>query len=551
MLLLPNHRVIDISTDRARYHALRSHRFHAGDSITQLYPLVDVIYRQCDLEFSKHYCPPNEFQYSGYTIADIIADSDWSEEDKSIFLQWLKAPDQVRRIETARRRLNGNLAQLSVKTDTSPKQLFSALEKRIAALPMKKARVSQWQATVLNMKKNGIREEEIRWSGLWQKLSRLDGESILHKDDLLAAINFENIRLELTNELIRNEASGLRFDEVAQRLPRQSNYRTAFGLDDSCHCILRYVDQARNYRVGVVKTLRQTHRMALNTTWFVLDPHGRPVVNQSQPESLFYADSDSAKHAAQTHASTTWDVQGGARFHVPYDYLSLYGGSDYREWLLSLPDYQRSFFSSHYFDHNVLAHIRTTSRIDHEGRKLLFIEEMQSDWHQSGQRYGYDSSVLGKTPNAPFKKEWLALTSKLMLIQACQNGFDGIAWPFGRIQEIRYARPLSSIVRQYDAEIPKILNKLGRPFDIKTSQSWIETRDPWLTVIKTKDKWRVSDGTGKFNTRARYINRDEAMEVLARHCKAISLQVPVFLINDELRQQVNGSGLPLFGETHV
>lgn len=153
-------------------------------------------------------------------------------------------------------------------------------------------------------------------------------------------------------------------------------------------------------------------------------------------------------------------------------------------------------------------------------------------------------------PNAPFKKEWLALTCKLMLIQACQNGFDGIAWPFGRIQEIRYARPLSSIVRQYDVEIPKILNKLGKPFNNKTGQGWIETRDPWLTVIKTKDKWRVSDGTGKFNTRARYLNRDEAMNVLARHCKAISMPVPVFLISDELRQQVIDNGLPLFGEMH-
>ena len=146
---------------------------------------------------------------------------------------------------------------------------------------------------------------------------------------------------------------------------------------------------------------------------------------------------------------------------------------------------------------------------------------MQSDWHQSGQRYGYDSSVLGKIPNALFKKEWLTLTSKLMLIQACQNGFDGIAWPFGRIQEVRYARPLNSIVRQYDVEIPKILNKLGKPFNNTTGQGWIETRAPWLTVIKTKDKWRVSDGTGKFNTRVRYLNRDEAMEVVARHCKCL------------------------------
>ena len=551
MLLLPSHKVVDIATDRARYHALRSHRFQVGDSFTQLYQLVDVIYRHCESPHNLHDCPVYDFQYSGYTVADIASASDWSDEDKSALLEWLEQPEQMRRIEMVRRRLDKDLAQLSVKTDVSPQQLFSSLQQRILKLPMNKASAAQWRATVLNMKKSGLREEEIRWSGLWQFLSRTEADTLLHKHDLLAAISFKNIRLELSTQLIRNQTGGLQFIEVAQRLPRQTFYKTALALDNSCHCILRYVDQKRNYRVGVVKTLQQTHPMALNTTWFVLDPHGRPVANQDKPEQLFYASSNTAIQAAHRHAHATWDVQSGTRFHGPYDYLSLYGGSDYREWLLSLPDYQRSFFGSHYFDHNVLAHVRTTNRIDCEGRKLLFIEEMQSDWHQSGQRYGYDSSVLGKIPNAPFKKAWLALTSKLMLIHACQNGFDGIAWPFGQIQQIRYAKQLNSIVRQYDVEIPKIFNKLGKPFNITTGQSWIETRDPWLTVIKTKDKWRVSDGTGKFNTRARYLNRDEAMEVVARHCKAISLQVPMFLISNELRQQVSSNGLPLFGEVGI
>jgi len=551
MLLLPSHRVVDISTDRARYHALRSRQVPAGDSITQLYRLVDVVYRHCGTPHNLHDCHIYDFHYSGHTLADIATASDWTEEDKHTFQNWLEQPEQLRRIETVRRRLDDDIAQLSISTDAAPQHLFSTLQQRIATLPMKKATAAQWRATVLNMKKNGVREEEIRWSGLWQHLSRTDADALLHKNDLLDAINFKDIRLELNTQLIRNQAGGLRFIEVAQRLPRHGLYKTSLGLDDDCHCILRYVDQRRNYRVGVVKSLRSSPKTVQNGTWFVLDPHGRSLVNPSSPDSQFFSDSDTAKHVAHRHALATWDVHGETRFYGPYDYLTLYGGSNYREWLLSLPDYQRSFFGSHYFDHNVLAHIRTTSRTDSEGRRLLFIEEMQSDWHQSGQRYGYDSSVLGKTPNAPFKKEWLALTAKLLLIQACQNGFDGIAWPFGRIHEIRYARQLNSIVRQYDVELPKILNKLGKPFDSTASHAWIETRDPWLTVIKTRNKWRVSDGTGKFNTRARYLNRDEAMEVAARHCKEINLQVPAFMISNELRRQICDKGLPLFGEAHA
>ena len=48
------------------------------------------------------------------------------------------------------------------------------------------------------------------------------------------------------------------------------------------------------------------------------------------------------------------------------------------------------FTESHHGDiPNVLAHIRTKDRIDHKGRKILFIEEIQSDWHQKGRNRGY------------------------------------------------------------------------------------------------------------------------------------------------------------------
>ncbi len=38
---------------------------------------------------------------------------------------------------------------------------------------------------------------------------------------------------------------------------------------------------------------------------------------------------------------------------------------------------------------NIIAWIRTTSRIGPNGEKILFIEEIQSDWHQKGAKFGY------------------------------------------------------------------------------------------------------------------------------------------------------------------
>ena len=51
------------------------------------------------------------------------------------------------------------------------------------------------------------------------------------------------------------------------------------------------------------------------------------------------------------------------------------------------------YTGGHYEEPNVLAHIRTNER-DVGGRKALHIEEIQSDWHQQGQKKGYRQPPL-------------------------------------------------------------------------------------------------------------------------------------------------------------
>ena len=53
---------------------------------------------------------------------------------------------------------------------------------------------------------------------------------------------------------------------------------------------------------------------------------------------------------------------------------------------------KNSYKSSHWDTPNVLAHTRLNDRIDDEGRKHLFVEEIQSDWHQAGRKQGYKGS---------------------------------------------------------------------------------------------------------------------------------------------------------------
>lgn len=102
-----------------------------------------------------------------------------------------------------------------------------------------------------------------------------------------------------------------------------------------------------------------------------------------------------------------------------------------------------NFQSSHFDQPNILAHIRFNERTDSEGRKVLFLEELQSDWQQS-KRKGNDVS------DAPFigdTKSVTALSLKRMIAYAVDHGFDRIAWTNGKQQAERYnlAKTISEI----------------------------------------------------------------------------------------------------------
>jgi len=551
MIELPSGRFIDLSTSRARYHALQKKSLGPESSHRQLYSLIDIVYRKSDKHgMVKRGWSEYDYDYSGYTLNSVRQADDWSDKDKTALFQWVQQNDQHRLIETARRRLNDNQQQLSVRRYSPPQHLYSLLRHRLQALPLKSASAQQWLATINRQKQKGVREEEIQWSGLRSYLLRQTPETIISKKQLLQNWHDKHLRLELSTEQIWGESGGLNFEEVVLRMPHQVVYRAALKLDHDCLCLLRYVDSYCNYRVGVVKTLSNNHPMALNKFWFALDPYGRAIENtNSDNNSLFFDTSFEAKAASNLHAKEHLGVHSGASPHTQFDHITLFAGNDYREWFVSLPDYQRSFFGAHFYAHNILAHIRTTTRIDDAGRKILFIEEVQSDWHQNGKRYGYDNSSWGRIANAPFKQEWSVLAMKLMLIQASQNGFSGIAWSMGSVQEMRYKSHLQSIKKYYDQTIPRALNRLVKNFNTKVESTLINTRDPWLNLEKEQEKWCVSDVAGKFKTRARYNNRDEAMAVISRHCRTVELQVPVLFINEELMQQISEKGLPMYGHT--
>ena len=151
-------------------------------------------------------------------------------------------------------------------------------------------------------------------------------------------------------------------------------------------------------------------------------------------------------------------------------------------------------------DINRIAHMRVNDRIDADGKKVLFIEEIQSDWHQTGRKQGYKQpdlkpedvraefippnvpeganpdnypgyyevfnkktgelvtraggglsperaiqeaiSIANATksgvPDAPFKTTWHELALKRAIQLASEGGYDRIAFTTGKTQAERY-----------------------------------------------------------------------------------------------------------------
>ena len=135
------------------------------------------------------------------------------------------------------------------------------------------------------------------------------------------------------------------------------------------------------------------------------------------------------------------------------------------------PKYQ----SGHWSEPNVLAHARLDDRITPDGKRMLFVEESQSDWHQEGRKSGYsiprtewdaanarlDEAIKakgddspeanavrdemkvmnardGNVPPAPFSKTWHEFIFKRILRMAAEDGYDSVGWTTGEQQAARY-----------------------------------------------------------------------------------------------------------------
>jgi len=203
------------------------------------------------------------------------------------------------------------------------------------------------------------------------------------------------------------------------------------------------------------------------------------------------------------------------------------GGENYKEMLITVPGSPQVYTKHHYngsvnAGENLIAHARFNDRII-DNKKILFIEEIQSDLHQTGRKEGYTSDAKKKIQNeinlrekelkeiygdnyseeiyyddrminilmqkrdnvfmlpnlvadAPFKKNWHELTMKRLIKYAVDNDYDGIALTSGDMQAARYPGQ-DNLKVFYDNTLVKFTNKFGKKYGAKIDEASIGKQD--------------------------------------------------------------------------
>ena len=186
------------------------------------------------------------------------------------------------------------------------------------------------------------------------------------------------------------------------------------------------------------------------------------------------------------------------KFMTKWERYKLRGGKNYREMLFRIPEstYTNEAMMTHWQERKgVLAHARVQD-LDTFLGNMLFIEEIQSDWHNEGHKTGYQD-----VPDAPFSDNYHEYVLKRLLREAAEQGYDSIGWTTAETQDERWAnnRPhkegegksgfLKGYRIEYDQDIPKFLNKYGKKWGTRVGKTVLDSgTEVWSMAITDEMK---------------------------------------------------------------
>jgi hypothetical protein len=257
-------------------------------------------------------------------------------------------------------------------------------------------------------------------------------------------------------------------------------------------------ERLRTEEVGdTLGDLIQEHQALLERYWDIErgDAPDAPQRLRDLEEEMIEMN-DRIYEAKQSGDATIYDKEQGGRLNLP----GAEPGS-YRELTLMFPPSTRGtgmFLGSHFEEPNVFAHVRFNDRIDADGKRMLFLEEIQSDWHSAARRHGFDESNPNRVGKAPLISQigedgvtpsnaWRLTAIKRMIRWAADNGYDRMGWITGGDTATRYDRisPEFTQITAWDKAGNKITDRkvgnkdLGDVVSDKIARKIIESPDEW------------------------------------------------------------------------
>jgi|TARA_R100000482_G_scaffold96580_1_gene40940 hypothetical protein len=238
--------------------------------------------------------------------------------------------------------------------DVSDIGFYSAVNRAVEALPMEKGSASQMRAMIA--KSEGVKPEEMAWIGLDDFLK---GKKSVTKAEVQEYVQANQVQIEeVTKRGDLPQRTGDEWQELIDNAEAQGDYDAADALTQQWEAAeglggTAYPDSPKF--ASYTLPGGENYREVLLTL-----PKNRGV-DVERYEELKQKDI----------AGKLNDPDEVAEFNQLMDS----GSNIYR--------------GGHFDEPNVLAHMRLNDRIGPNDERILFIEEIQSDWHQKGRKTGY------------------------------------------------------------------------------------------------------------------------------------------------------------------
>ncbi len=382
---------------------------------------------------------------------------------------------------------------------------ISTLRARIESSGTRAAPAGQWLATIDGLRQKGIRDE-IGQSGVRERLRAVGAGDKVSNRDLARQVDLAHVVPVLMVELARAFDARAGFRDCCERIDLRFLKRHGhMGRIQGARHVIRY--RHRTFGYAIVMSRFPGDLVSLGGVWWtVLDERKRFLV---QPPEGFES-ADAAMAFAEGHIRERCAASvGNTRALERWRHEALPGGDDYGEILVTLPNVTDSYWGGHFRTRNVLAHVRCSLRVDQDGRRVLFLDEVQSDWVAATTPA---ADPHHKVPTPPFRSEWVLLCLKLMLWWSHARGIDGLAWSPADLQAQRWAG-YEPPIALYDKILPDEAARLARTLGLSVQSMTLTVRAGQRTVEGYDDRWRVLDGDGKQVTRE--FRRQAQAEVFA------------------------------------